>query len=65
MGSRGEANDTSFRRFPMLRAINKALSTHSAKRPTTTTTFAPKPDIDLDVDNELDDYRYEVDDERR
>lgn len=47
----------------MLRAINQALSTHVNKRPTTTT-FRPKPDIDLDVDNELDDYRYDVDDKR-
>lgn len=47
----------------MLRAINQALSTHVDKRPADAT-IGPKPDIDLDVDNELDDYRYDVDERK-
>nr|AKP18004.1 chitinase 6 [Eriocheir sinensis] len=50
-------------KYPMLRAINQALSAHVDKRPTdtTTSTIDPTKDIDLDVDNDLDDYRYDVD----
>ena len=50
-------------RFPMLRAINQALSEHADKRPSPPTP-KPKPDIDLDVDNDLDDNRYDIDDTR-
>ncbi|MPD04653.1 hypothetical protein E2C01_100351 [Portunus trituberculatus] len=53
----------SLNRFPMLRAINHALSQHANKRPSPPTP-EPKPDIDLDVDNDLDDNRYDVDDTR-
>uniref|UniRef100_A0A0P4WCZ4 chitinase n=2 Tax=Scylla olivacea TaxID=85551 RepID=A0A0P4WCZ4_SCYOL len=50
-------------KFPMLRAINQALSQHADTRPPPPTS-EPKPDIDLDVDNDLDDNRYDIDDTR-
>ena len=48
----------------MLRAINQALGAHAEKRPSPPTPER-KPDIDLDIDNnDLDDYRYDIDDRR-
>ncbi|KAK3872392.1 hypothetical protein Pcinc_022519 [Petrolisthes cinctipes] len=51
-------------KYPLLRSINHALSTHADKRPHPSLDEDDLTVVDLDVDNDLDDTRYNTDDTR-